>query len=381
MQSTDIFDNHTASVAIVVEITTEVPSYNRTYLPPFDDVGLAISAGILLPMAVFGILANSITIYVITQSDKLKSVFNYLIMSLCVSDLISAILSPLFVYRRTWGFDHWTISTFLCKVFWGGDTGTSVATSLHILFFSCLRFISVTWPHHFKRINVIHVKVIILAMWAISIGCGFVPFAIWFDCRKMKRNILSIETGWPSCTISLAWFHQFKSYAVIGYAVFFYVPSCLILIFSLGVAASIVSRRLKRRKARNDATSEKTNIAESKRQKKENQAIVQLMLIVGSFAIGYLPHTAYHIFATTTKAVTREDEIYHWWFGMSEYMCLRLSECLNPIFYNLASSKMRRETIRHLKRINCGCSKPRKRRNSTPIVTVSNGAGARGIND
>ena len=45
-----------------------------------------------------------------------RSVFNYFIVSLAVSDLISALISPLFVYRRTWGTKQWQLSSFVCKV-------------------------------------------------------------------------------------------------------------------------------------------------------------------------------------------------------------------------------------------------------------------------
>lgn len=40
------------------------------------------------------------------------------------------------------------------------------------------------------------------------------------------------------------------------------------------------------------------------------------------------------------------DDYYYYqvdyWFGMTEYFFFRFSECLNPIFYNLGSAKMRK---------------------------------------
>ena len=45
-----------------------------------------------------------------------RSIFNYYIVSLCVSDIISALLNPLFLYRRIWGYDVWEIPYFFCKV-------------------------------------------------------------------------------------------------------------------------------------------------------------------------------------------------------------------------------------------------------------------------
>ena len=43
------------------------------------------------------------------------------------------------------------------------------------------------------------------------------------------------------------------------------------------------------------------------------------------------------------------------WFSMSQYFLLRISECLNPIFYNFGSSVMRKCTFALLERIFCNC--------------------------
>ena len=45
-----------------------------------------------------------------------RSIFNYYIVSLCVSDFIASALVPLHAYRRLWGFVKWNIPSALCKV-------------------------------------------------------------------------------------------------------------------------------------------------------------------------------------------------------------------------------------------------------------------------
>jgi len=41
----------------------------------------------------------------------------HFIISLCASDLTSAMISWLFLYRRTWGFDVWSpLPAIFCKV-------------------------------------------------------------------------------------------------------------------------------------------------------------------------------------------------------------------------------------------------------------------------
>ena len=45
-----------------------------------------------------------------------RSIFNYYIISLCLSDFISALISPLGVYQRIWGYRKFSIPSFFCKV-------------------------------------------------------------------------------------------------------------------------------------------------------------------------------------------------------------------------------------------------------------------------
>ena len=45
-----------------------------------------------------------------------RSVFNIFLMSLCVSDFISSMVSPFILYRVTWGFYEWAIAEAWCKV-------------------------------------------------------------------------------------------------------------------------------------------------------------------------------------------------------------------------------------------------------------------------
>lgn len=54
---------------------------------------------------------------------------------------------------------------------------------------------------------------------------------------------------------------------------------------------------------------------------------------------------AYEIWDTSGAPATKQMD---YWVGFSSYICLRLSECLNPVFYNIGSSKMRKCTKNYL---------------------------------
>ena len=54
--------------------------------------------------------------YTLLKSIFFRSVFNYFLLSLAVSDLMSAVVSPLYLYRVTVGFSEWKLPAFLCPV-------------------------------------------------------------------------------------------------------------------------------------------------------------------------------------------------------------------------------------------------------------------------
>uniref|UniRef100_F6WSI3 G-protein coupled receptors family 1 profile domain-containing protein n=3 Tax=Ciona intestinalis TaxID=7719 RepID=F6WSI3_CIOIN len=104
-----------------------------------------------------------------------------------------------------------------------------------------------------------------------------------------------------------------------------------------------------------------------RRQKKDRQAILQLFLIVGSFLFGYIPLTAFHFYTGFTINISNNViNAFDWRFAMVQYLMLRFSECMNPVFYNLASGKMRGETKKFLAKL-CRCI------NADDVITSQRG--------
>ncbi|CAK8678067.1 unnamed protein product [Clavelina lepadiformis] len=362
-----------------VNFTTSSPRYK--YSPsfyPHEALGVSI---VLHALDIFGFVANSVTIAVIYRSPSLKSIFNYIILSLSASDLISAITDPLYVYRRTTA--NWILSNFMCKLQRATENGPSVATSLHIVFLSLFRFISIQFPHQFRKVTIKQTKVVILILWLIAICGGSLPFLIW---AKVK----TLSTNRRICHLSNS-YGGFQLYTSVGYLVFYHIPLILVFLFSVGIAASLLHRRKQRTKTQKTSMRVRVQIKndpKESRQRKERFAIMQTFLIVGSFAFGYLPNTAYYMYLAYGPSHGDPRFSYRrlWWFAMSARICLRLSECMNPIFYNIASSKMRKETILFLRGVinrlpfiggRCISEKPHaekstvRRSNTTAISTIT----------
>lgn len=347
-------DGTNSSMDSIALNTTEMMLHTTTpYQRPFSDDAITASAVFILTMMVFGIFANSLTIAVISTSRTLWSIFNVLIVSLCVSDLLSALVSPLFLYRRTWGFDEWAISESFCKIFWAVDTWTSYVTSLHILIFAVTRLLSVQWPLQYKKIRRIHITILAVLVWVVTFLVACIPRWLWYDVSTKDRHADTVDAKWPACTLNVAWLEHYKIYYRIAFPLFIYVPMGMIALLSPTIAILLMRHR-RRREALKKQSSPKNPKCRSKYEVKtrlrEKYAIIQLAFIAGSFMFGYIPITAYTFYTTNVNQTTLQGKIYDWNFGMIAYIFLRLSECLNPIFYNVASAKMRRATRQFITR-------------------------------
>ena len=87
-------------------------------------------------------------------------------------------------------------------------------------------------------------------------------------------------------------------------------------------------------------------------ERRHRKIFLQLGLVILSFMVGYIPSSVYLIWTTSTPD---KDRHFDYWFGIVSYLSLRFSECLNPVMYNLGSGKLRKETLKMLKKL-----KPRK---------------------
>nr|XP_039268157.1 growth hormone secretagogue receptor type 1-like [Styela clava] len=301
------------------------------YERSFGD-GFIIGFGILVfLLMIFGILSNSLVVIVIQRTRELKkSHFMTIICSLCISDLMSAMISPFFWYRRSLGYDIWNLPNFFCELFWAVDIMTSLSTSMHVLSFAILRYIAIQHHSTFVKVSSKIVNIWIACIWLIAFSCGFIPYFIFFEADPGVERKKS-EHSWPACTLKLDWLKSYNIYVVVGFTVFFFVPMILIVVMSILIAHAVHVHSV---------TYVVTNDQSlDRRMKKKKQAVLQLVLIVVLFFTGYIPYVSYE---TWSRHHRKADAAIDHWFCIAQYLFLRASECLNPVVYCLSSSKMRK---------------------------------------
>nr|XP_039249317.1 D(1B) dopamine receptor-like isoform X1 [Styela clava] len=309
--------------------TLQTPIHHRELIPIFTFLGFS---------TIFGTVANGITFMVIHKMKK--TAFNIFIMSLCVSDFLSSINSSFMTYRSLKGFDDYRLPLAFCKLGIAVDFWTSISTIQHILIFSCLRFYCVKFPHRYGNVTISKSKCLILTVWAETMLVGFVVYLCW-------PGFEYIDDSSPvryKCDMTEIWAPTMFWYAMVAFPILIYAPMILIMFVCLAIAIVLIHRKRKLRhirSVRNDF------------RKSEKFALIQLALIVVSFLLGYSADVSYRVTAIASiqrgKPLLVETEVV---FSLVSHCVLRLSECLNPIFYNFASSELRHATVNFL---NGGC--------------------------
>ncbi|XP_039265942.1 growth hormone secretagogue receptor type 1-like [Styela clava] len=315
--------------------TMEMTSSSPRYISLMDQVfSMAQLVPILILFGVFmifGMLANAVTFIVISNSKK--TAFNVFIMSLCVSDFLSAVNSPLIVYRALKAFDDYRLPVFFCKLGLSIDYWTSISTIQHILIFSFLRLYCIKFPHKFNRITVNGSTISIVIIWFETFFVGFLVYMLWPDVQYLPDTIPPRF----KCGMTRAWAPTMFQYAMIAFPIFIYAPMVLILLTCLAVAIVLLQRRRDK------------EIGGRVGSKKERFALLQLALIVISFLIGYSADASYRVTAISSiqrgKPISARTELI---YSLISHCLLRLSECLNPIFYNFSSSELRSATKKYI---------------------------------
>nr|XP_039252057.1 neuropeptide Y receptor type 1-like isoform X1 [Styela clava] len=308
----------------------------------FTFAGAVTVTTVLGILSLFGMFANLITFIVILRMKK--TIFSIILASLCLSDFLSALDSPFVIYRSTFGYRYYEASEAVCKIAQAVDFWTTILTIQHILIFAILRLISVSNPHKFRKVNTKHATFIVAFIWIETLLVGFVCFVLWPGVHMPPAHAF----GGRSCRMQRKWVPMAMIYSIYIFPILLYLPMLLVVVVCVILCIVILRKRFKSSGENFSITHRRSANTE----KKENYALLQLTLIVASFLFGYIPDISYRATAIISKSrkapLTPRVE---WLYSVIAHCLLRISECLNPIFYNLgSSSKMRRATFAFLRK-------------------------------
>ncbi|XP_039249352.2 growth hormone secretagogue receptor type 1-like isoform X1 [Styela clava] len=305
--------------------TTTVPANAVGQSPVTHEQQVAMTVAIAF-LGLWCAIGNIVTILAITTRRYMRTKTNVFILSLAISDLLSGLIaSPLWLYRRTWGFNPWELGQFACKLYWVIDETTSYCTAMHIASFAIWRFILVRWPHRMGTTKIRTITIWVCTIWVISIIFGGFVYSLFYESVEKPQDG-GVYSHWPMCSIKFVddGIAKFKMYYTFSSTMFMLFPMAILFVMSMLIVKELFFNK---------------TFKSELRKIKEKKAVAQLAMIAASFMIGYIPMTSYMMW---TIRVSNKDKSLDYWMGVAAYFCLRFSECMNPVAYNVSSNKMRK---------------------------------------
>nr|XP_043907381.1 uncharacterized protein LOC122785577 isoform X1 [Solea senegalensis] len=113
--------------------------------PMFGLIELVCVTVIYIPLMLFGLLGNILTILVVWLRPHMRSSTYLYLSSMAVSDLLILLLLPLDLYKL-WRPRPWLLGDIACKLTMFLSECCTFCTILHITFLSLERYVAVCWP-------------------------------------------------------------------------------------------------------------------------------------------------------------------------------------------------------------------------------------------
>ncbi|KAM9718952.1 neuromedin-U receptor 1-like [Menidia menidia] len=333
--------------------------------PPKSTKFLPICITYILIFTV-GVLGNALTCAVILRYRVMQTPTNYYLLSLAMSDLLVLLLGmPLELYEMQQNYPfllgeggcYFKIFLFETVCF---------ASILNVTALSVERYVAVMHPLKVKFMTTrAHVKKVIFMLWGLSMLCavpntsvhGICTLDPWFGREFPQSAICHVKSR-----------RIYNLIILISTVAFFMLPMLIISILYL-----LIGLQLRREKVitllGTDRSFGPESVSRSHRQrlnKRNVQVTKMLCVLVGVFGLCWAP---FHVDRLMWSCIENWSPQYHLIFENVHIVSgvfFYLSSAVNPILYNLMSTKFREM----FSLVTC-CSKGRQGRSSLKMIQHS----------
>uniref|UniRef100_A0A3B4GST2 Growth hormone secretagogue receptor type 1 n=1 Tax=Pundamilia nyererei TaxID=303518 RepID=A0A3B4GST2_9CICH len=302
--------------------------------PMFGLIELVCVTVIYIPLMLFGLLGNILTILVVWLRPHMRTSTYLYLSSMAVSDLLILLLLPLDLYKL-WRPRPWPLGDLACKLTMFLSECCTFCTILHITFLSLERYLAVCWPITAKTVVTRRrTRAIIGCLW-LSAAVSAAPVLVMVgveDGGGMDRSSnegRGGETDKRECRCThFAISSGLLSAMMILSNLYFLVPLCI-----LGVVYSLIGRTLWLRPK------------SSRRDQSHRNTVKMLGVIVLAFVLCWLPF--HRLPSPQLDTYAPPDTHLYFLYYLSQYFNLvssvlfYLSAAINPLLYNLMSARYR----------------------------------------
>ncbi|PFX32228.1 tyramine receptor 1-like [Stylophora pistillata] len=300
---------------------------------------------ILIMLVTF--LGNFMVCLTVYLHQRLRTVTNYFIVSLAVSDLLLSLLYVPFRIEQTIDNGYWCLRKELCATWIVIDLVCTGASIYNLAAISVDRYIAIVHPFRYHSVMTTKVaRIIIAIIWAYSITWAGFSGINWTDSEQPPYN-------WDSKC-----FKKDKIFYTITTVTDFFFPLMVILImyglvFRVAMTQARAVASLQPQLSKRDGRGRRFSINIVK----EVKAAKTLAIVIGAFVVCWLPFFVFLLvslwdLSLLTPPKVSEDVL----TGLRAtflYVLPAINSTLNPIIYALFNKEFRTAFVRLLRRT-CG---------------------------
>ncbi|XP_022375030.1 neuromedin-U receptor 1 [Enhydra lutris kenyoni] len=323
---------------------------------------------------VVGAVGNGLTCTVILRHKNMRTPTNYYLFSLAVSDLLVLLVGlPLELYEM-WCNYPFLLGTGGCYFRTLLFETVCLASVLNVTALSVERYVAVVHPLQARSMMTrVHVRRVLGAIWGLAVLCSL-PNASLHGIRQLELPCRGTVPHSATCTLV----HPRALYNLVVQITtlfFFCLPMATISVLYLLIGLQLRRERLLllRREARGRARSSDSGRFQRSQDRGRTQVTKMLFVLVMVFGICWAP---FHVDRLMWSFVSQWTEGLHLAFQYVHVISgvfFYLSSAINPVLYNIMSSRFR-ETFQEALCLGTRCCYHRPRHNSYSFSRVTMGS-------
>ncbi|XP_014241538.1 tachykinin-like peptides receptor 86C isoform X2 [Cimex lectularius] len=304
-------------------------------------------------MVIVATTGNAIVMWIVLAHRRMRTVTNYFLVNLSVSDLLMSLFNCIFNF--TFMLDsHWPFGAVYCT-FNNFVANVSVAASVFTLVAISLdRYMAIVRPlkHRISRRK-----------------AGFALAVIWLascllalPCLLYSTTMQMYQNGQIKTVCYLRWpdGHYPKSMSEHVYNLVFLAVTYLGPVIAMAICYTLMGRELWGSKSIGEQTQRQLDNIRSKR-----KVVRMFITVISIFTICWLPYHGYFIYVYHNKSIAMSSYVHHiylffYWLAMSNSM-------VNPIIYYWMNHRFRV----YFRQIICCCCCMRHSEN-TELQSITN---------
>nr|QVK45890.1 G protein-coupled receptor [Proales similis] len=310
-------------------------------------------------VSVLGLTLNMTMIYAFCRAERLRTIRNFFIINLAISDIFLCLFCGPLTYLRNYTL-HWPLGRLLCKLVPSLQTACVIVAVFSIAAIAIDRWQLITHPgkDSFRKS---YMYLFLLLMWLVAFAVGF-PSIYVEDLHIIQKA----DSGEVLLCVCREMWHlrELKfSYSLIIFIVYYILPMCAVVacyyricrFLKNGVPfADLIQQKRRQEEEEEEQVNQSIEMAESRPviefgerlaaqhgRHRFNRSRKLLFVVAVSFAVCWLPLTVTNLYLDLVP-YSIDAQMLKVIF-LSCHLIAMLTTCINPILYGLKNRNFKEE--------------------------------------